>query len=168
MKASEFIGTTVINKQVQEVGKVADLSVTLKKCLVDQVIIKSGSALKKSYFSVTTDEIAEIGDLMQLKLDDKAIQEKQKSDKIGNLVEDATLLKNFLGMKVLSDDAMEIGVIEDMIIDPKGCLIHNVVISTGSTFRKKQLMVSDENIKHIGDYVILNMSNERVNFLLNE
>jgi sporulation protein YlmC with PRC-barrel domain len=168
MKASEFIGTTVIDKQVKEVGKVAELSVTLKKCLVDQVIIRSGSALKKTYFSVSSDEIAEIGDYMQLKLDENDIKAKETSDKIEKLVEDGSLMKDFFGTKVLSADAMDVGSISDMIIDPKGCLIHNVLIATGSTFQKKELMISDENIEHIGDYVVLNITKDRINFLLNE
>ena len=63
---------------------------------------------------------------------------------------------------------MIIGKVEDMLIDPKGCLIHNVVISTGSAFRKKNLMISDEDIKHIGDYVILEMKKDRVEELLGD
>jgi sporulation protein YlmC with PRC-barrel domain len=168
MKASEFIGTMVINKQVKEVGKVAELSITLKKCLVDQVIIRSGSALKKTFFSVSSKEIAEIGDFMQLNLDDEDIKGKESSDKIEKLVKEGSLLKDFLGIKVLSADAMDVGTVADMIIDPKGCLIHNVLISTGSTFQKKELMISDENIEHIGDYVVLNINKDRINYLLNE
>ncbi|MEG3225359.1 MAG: photosystem reaction center subunit H [Methanobacteriales archaeon Met13] len=168
MKATEFIGTVVIDKQAKEVGKVFELSVTIKKCLVDKVIISTGSALKKNYFAVVSDEIGEIGDFMQLKLDEKGIEEKGKVDKIEQLPIDGDLLKFFIGKEVLSEDALVIGKVEDMIIDPKGCLIHNLVVSTGSTFRKKHLMVSDENIKHIGDYVILEMKKERVEELLGD
>jgi sporulation protein YlmC with PRC-barrel domain len=81
----------------------------------------------------------------------------------------------FIGMKVLDKEAnevgniavigqkgMEIGKIDDMYIDPKGCLIHNVVISTGRTFNKKHLMISDEDIQDIGDYVILDLTKDQV------
>jgi sporulation protein YlmC with PRC-barrel domain len=168
MKATEFIGTVVIDKQAREVGKVADISVTIKKCLVDKVIVGTGSALKKNYFAVVSDEIAEIGDYMQLTLDEVGIEAKGKVDKIEQLPLEGDMLKTFLGKEVLSEDALVIGKVEDMLIDPKGCLIHNVVISTGSAFRKKNLMVSDEDIKHIGDYVILEMKKERIEELLGD
>lgn len=105
---------------------------------------------------------------MQLKLDENGIEEKGKVDKIEQLPIDGDLLKFFIGKEVLSEDARVIGKVEDMIIDPKGCLIHNVVVSTDSTFRKKHLIVSDEDIKHIGDYVILEMKKERVEDLLGD
>ncbi len=166
MKATEFIGTVVIDKQAREVGKVVDISVTIKECLVDKVIVGTGSALKKNYFAVVSDEIAEIGDYMQLTLDEVGIEGKGKVDKIEQLPLEGDLLKKFIGKEVLSEDAMVIGKVEDMLIDPKGCLIHNVVISTGSAFRKKNLMVSDDDIKYIGDYVILEMNKDSVETLL--
>ncbi|HNS24655.1 MAG: PRC-barrel domain-containing protein [Euryarchaeota archaeon] len=168
MKATDFIGTVVIDKQAREVGKVADISVTIKKCLVDKVIVVTGSALKRNYFAVVSDEIAEIGDYMQLTLDEAGVEAKGKVDKIEQLPLEGDLLKTFLGKEVLSEDALIIGKVEDMLIDPKGCLIHNVVIATGSTFRKKNLIVSDDDIKHIGDYVILEMKKEKVEELLGD
>jgi sporulation protein YlmC with PRC-barrel domain len=158
----------VIDKQAREVGKVADISVTIKKCLVDKVIVVTGSALKRNYFAVVSDEIAEIGDYMQLTLDEAGVEAKGKVDKIEQLPLEGDLLKTFLGKEVLSEDALIIGKVEDMLIDPKGCLIHNVVIATGSTFRKKNLIVSDDDIKHIGDYVILEMKKEKVEELLGD
>ena len=168
MKATDFIGTVVIDKQAREVGKVVDISVTIKKCLVDKVIVVPGSALKRNYFAVVSDEIAEIGDYMQLTLDEAGVEAKGKVDKIEQLPLEGDLLKTFLGKEVLSEDALIIGKVEDMLIDPKGCLIHNVVIATGSTFRKKNLIVSDDDIKHIGDYVILEMKKEKVEELLGD
>ncbi|HNR25935.1 MAG TPA: PRC-barrel domain-containing protein, partial [Methanobacteriaceae archaeon] len=140
----------------------------IKKCLVDKVIVVTGSALKRNYFAVVSDEIAEIGDYMQLTLDEAGVEAKGKVDKIEQLPLEGDLLKTFLGKEVLSEDALIIGKVEDMLIDPKGCLIHNVVIATGSTFRKKNLIVSDDDIKHIGDYVILEMKKEKVEELLGD
>ncbi|MGZ7109394.1 MAG: PRC-barrel domain-containing protein, partial [Methanobacterium sp.] len=67
MKASEFIGMKVLNKEANEVGKIADLAMNLKKCLVDKIIIVEGGTLSKKYFAVTQDDLAEIGDYVQLK-----------------------------------------------------------------------------------------------------
>jgi uncharacterized protein YrrD len=49
-----------------------------------------------------------------------------------------------------------------MIIDTKGCLIHNIIITTGNAFSKKHLMISDDDIISIGDYMILKLTKEDV------
>lgn len=155
MKASEFMGMVVLNKEANEVGKIADLAMNLKKCLVDKIVIVEGGALKKKYFAVTEKDLAEIGDYVQLKLSKKEMDEVLKVDKMEDLMKNEMGFKDFIGKEVISDDAMTIGKIENMVIDPKECLIHNVLISTGGTFNKKHLMISDNDIKHIGDYIML-------------
>ncbi len=57
---------------------------------------------------------------------------------------------------------MEVGKITDMVIDPKGCLIHNIIVTTGGTLNKKHLMISDEDINAMGDYLILKLDQEQV------
>ncbi len=155
MKASEFIGRKVLNKEANDVGKIADLAMNLKECLVDKIIIVEGGTLSKKYFAVTEKDLAEIGDYVQLKLDLEAMNVMSKVDKIEDLMEGEFHFKDYVGKIVISSDAMNVGKIEDMIIEPKECLIHKVLVSTGGTFSKKHLMISDEDINHIGDYVLL-------------
>lgn len=162
MKASEFIGMKVLNKGAVEVGKIADLAMNLKECLVDKIVIVEGGALKKKYFSLTNNDLAEIGDYVQLKLDIAALEKISKVDKIEDLMENEFHYKELVGKPVLSEDAMTVGKIEDMVIDPKGCLIHNVLVSTGGTFSKKHLTISDADIKHIGDYIVLKISKDEL------
>ncbi len=38
MKASEFIGLTVLDKEAEEVGKVVEMTIKLKKCLVENIL----------------------------------------------------------------------------------------------------------------------------------
>ncbi|MGZ7209916.1 MAG: PRC-barrel domain-containing protein [Methanobacterium sp.] len=158
MKASEFIGMKVLNKEANEVGKIADLAMNLKKCLVDKIIIVEGGTLSKKYFAVTQDDLAEIGDYVQLKLEKEAMNDVSKVDKIEDLMEDDFHFKDYVGKSVISSDAMNVGKIDDMIIDPKQCLIHQVLVSTGGTFSKKHLIISDADIEHIGDYVLLKIN----------
>ncbi|MGZ7160121.1 MAG: PRC-barrel domain-containing protein [Methanobacterium sp.] len=158
MKASEFIGMKVLNKEANEVGKIADLAMNLKKCLVDKIIIVEGGTLSKKYFAVTQDDLAEIGDYVQLKLEKEAMNDVSKVDKIEDLMEDDFHFKDYVGKSVISSDAMNVGKIDDMIIDPKQCLIHQVQVSTGGTFSKKHLIISDVDIEHTGDYVLLKIS----------
>ena len=50
-----------------------------------------------------------------------------------------------------------------MVIDPKGCLIHNIIVTTGGTLNKKHLMISDDDINALGDYLIIKLDEEQVN-----
>jgi sporulation protein YlmC with PRC-barrel domain len=144
------------------VGKIADLAMNLKKCLVDKVIIVTGGTLKKKYFAVVENDLAEIGDYVQLKLDKQELDEVTKVDKIDALMKNEFHYKDLVGKPVLSEDAMEVGKIEDMVIDPKECLIHNILVSTGGTLSKKHLVISDVDIKHIGDYVMLKLKKDEL------
>ncbi len=162
MKASEFIGMKVLNKEANEVGKIADLALDLKECLVDKIIIVEGGTLSKKYFAVTQEDLAEIGDYVQLKFDKEAMSQISKVDKIEDLMENDLHFRDYVGKPVISEDAMDIGKIGDMIIEPKECLINQVVVSTGGTFSKKNLLISDKDIKHIGDYVLLKISKENL------
>ncbi len=162
MKVSEFIGMRVIDIEAKEVGKVEDLAVALKKCMVEQIFISTGSTLSKKYFEVKEDDIAAIGDFVQLKMKGDVIENKIKVDKLDDLVAKDARFKNVSGKVVLAQGGMEVGKIDDMVIDPAGCLIHNVIITTGGTFSKKHLVISNEDIAEIGDYMILKLSKEQV------
>lgn len=61
---------------------------------------------------------------------------------------------------VLSEDAITVGKIGDMVIEPKECIINQILVSTGGAFSKKRLIIADVDIKHIGDYIILKVSNK--------
>jgi sporulation protein YlmC with PRC-barrel domain len=162
MKASEFIGMKVLDKEANEVGKVAEIAVVFKKCLVDKIFISIGSALNKKYLVIVEEDIAEVGDYLQLKIDKEGINEKVKVDKIEEFLNKGTRFKDFLGRTVLTINGMEVGKITDMVIDPKGCLIHNIIVTTGGTLNKKHLMISDEDINAMGDYMILKLDPEQV------
>ena len=162
MKASEFIGMKVLDKEANEVGKVAEIAVVFKKCLVDYIFISIGSALNKKYLVIVDEDIAEVGDYLQLKIDKEGIDEKVKVDKIEEFLNKGTRFKDFIGRTVLTINGMEVGKITDMVIDPKGCLIHNIIVTTGGTLSKKHLMISDKDINAMGDYMILKLDPEQV------
>jgi sporulation protein YlmC with PRC-barrel domain len=111
---------------------------------------------------IVDEDIAEVGDYLQLNIDKEGIYDKVKVDKIEEFLGEGTRFKDFVGKTVLSINGMEIGKITDMEIDPKGCLIHNILVTTGGTLSKKHLMISDEDINAMGDYMILKLDNEQV------
>ncbi len=162
LKASEFIGMRVLDSEANEVGKVAELALKLKKCLVENIFISTGGTLNKKYFSIFEEDIAEIGDFVQLNLSKVGVEGKVHLNKVEDFASEGSLFKNIVGKIVLAQKGMEVGKIADMYIDPKGCLIHNVVISTGGTFGRKYLIISDEDIQDIGDYIILNLTKDEV------
>ncbi|MBM4240332.1 MAG: PRC-barrel domain containing protein [Euryarchaeota archaeon] len=156
VKASEFIGKTALDNQGFEVGRISDLIIKAKKCLIDKIVLSAGSTLDKKYFGIEEKDIADIGDYVILNLDKKDIDlriGKEKPEDIGSGIS----FKEFVGKTVIAQKGMEAGKISDMVIEPKGCLIHNVIISTGSAMRKKHYMVGEGEIRDIGDYVILNL-----------
>ena len=134
----------------------------LKECLVDKIIIVTGGTLKKKYFAVVENDLAEIGDYVQLKLNSEELDKLNKVDKIDTLMENKYHYKDLVGKPVISGDAMDVGKIDDMVINPKECLIHNILVSTGGTFSKKHLVISDVDIKSIGDYVMLKLDKEEL------
>ncbi len=162
MKVSDFIGMKVIDIKAQEVGKVEDLVVFLKKSVVEQIFISTGSTLNKKYFSVHNDDLAAIGDFVQLKLDENDLENKVKVDKIDDAVAKDLRFKNIEGKIVLAQEGVEIGKIQDLIIDPAVGLIKNLIIAMGGTFSRKHIMITKEDIAEIGDYMILNLSKEQV------
>jgi len=161
MKASEFIGMKVLDKEANEVGKVEEIAVEFGKCLINKIFISSGFTLNKKYLVIVNDEIAEVGDYLQLKLNKTEIEE-HKVDKIDENLGNGTRFKYFTGKTVLTINGMEVGKVTDMAIDPKGCLIHNIIVTSGNALNKKNLMISNENISAIGDYLILKLDQEQV------
>ena len=108
------------------------------------------------------DDIAEVGDYLQLKIDKEGIDEQIKVDKIDDFMGKGTKFKEFIGKTVLTINGMDVGKITDMMIDPKGCLIHNIVVTTGGTLNKKHILISDDDINAMGDYLILKLDQEQV------
>ncbi len=161
MKVNDFIGMKVIDIEAKDVGKVEDLAIFMKECMIEQIIISTGSTLSKKFFSIGKDDLAAIGDYVQLKLDGNAIENK-KVDKMDDLVPKVARLKNVVGKVVIAQGGMEVGKIEDLVIEPARCLINNVIISMGGTFNRKQIIISNDDIAEIGDYVLLKLSKEQI------
>ncbi|MGC9516707.1 MAG: PRC-barrel domain-containing protein [Methanomicrobiales archaeon] len=157
MKASEFIGKTVIDKEGLEIGKIEDLVIKPKKCLIDRVIISTGGAIRKSYFSIDESDIQNIGDYILLNLDKKAAEKKFGTEDLGEIKKFEVNYHKFIGKTVIAKKGVEAGRVEDLIIEPKECLINNVVVKGTSKFKKRNFTVGEGEITDIGDYVLLNI-----------
>lgn len=161
MKASEFVGMKVLDKEANEVGKVEEIGVVFGKCLVNKIFISMGSALNKKYFEIVNDDIAQVGDYLQINLSKQEIEEN-KVGKIDDNLGNGTKLKDFVGKTVLTINGMEVGKVTDLARDPKGCIVHNIIVTSGNALNKKNLMISNEDINAMGDYLILKLDQEQV------
>ncbi len=73
-------------------------------------------------------------------------------------------VSEFLGTRVLDKNAIEIGRVSDMFIDPLNGKINVITISTNEFgIRKKDIEVKPDEIEVLGDYLLLNIEKEGIN-----
>jgi sporulation protein YlmC with PRC-barrel domain len=157
MKASEFIGKTVIDNDGVEIGKIEDLVIKPEKCLIDRVIISTGGAIRKDYFSIDESDIANIGDYILLNIDKQAAEVKFGTEDLGKIKKLEINYNKFIGKTVIAKKGVDAGKVEDLIIEPKECLINNVIVKGSTRFKKKNFTVGEGEITDIGDYVLINI-----------
>ncbi len=67
----------------------------------------------------------------------------------------------FLGRKVLDKNAMEIGKVSDLEVDPEKGVINSIIISKGElSLKQKTFIVGMDRVEKVGDYVIISISAE--------
>jgi sporulation protein YlmC with PRC-barrel domain len=65
----------------------------------------------------------------------------------------------FLGIRVVDNQGMEIGKVSEVIIDPKEAEVMGIHISTGEFgLRRKDLYITPSQIAEVGDYILLNIA----------
>lgn len=70
-------------------------------------------------------------------------------------------VSEFLGTRVLDKNALEIGKVTDMLIDPIEGTIKSITLSTGEFgIRKKDKEIKTRDIAVLGDYLLLNIEKD--------
>lgn len=65
----------------------------------------------------------------------------------------------FLGRKVLDKNAMEIGKVSDLELDPEKGVVDSIIISKGElSLKQRTLIVGMDNVSRVGDYVVLKIA----------
>ncbi len=73
----------------------------------------------------------------------------------------------FLGKKVLDKNAIEVGKVADMEIDPIGGVIKSLIISRGElSLKQKTFVINIDEIERVGDYVIISTTGEEAEEIL--
>jgi len=72
-------------------------------------------------------------------------------------------VSDFLGKKVIDENAIEIGKISDVDLLPSEGLINSITVSTGDTLlRNKTFQIKPNDIKQVGDYVLLKLGRNSI------
>lgn len=157
MKASDFIGRTVIDSKGNEVGKVDNIFLKANESLMSNIVISKGPVLNRKYFAITNDDINALGDFIILKLDDSEI-DKRISEAKGTLellkLENVSY-KDLLKKIVISCNGVAIGMVDDLLIEPKQCLLETIVVKPKSDLSKHNLIIKYDDILDIKDYLVL-------------
>lgn len=65
----------------------------------------------------------------------------------------------FLGRKVLDKNAMEIGKVSDLELDPEKGVVNSIIISKGElSLKQRTFIVGMDNVSRVGDYVVLKIA----------
>ncbi len=65
----------------------------------------------------------------------------------------------FLGRKVLDKNAMEIGKVSDLELDPEKGVVNSITISKGElSLKQRTFIVGMDNVSRVGDYVVLKIA----------
>lgn len=154
MKNNEIIGKRIIDKNVKEIGKVAELSFDSETFELKNLYAVIGNAISKKYYQIQPKNILAIGDFMQISNIEDELKD-QIIDKIPK--EDIFRINNILGKKVIDINAKEIGKISNIEIDIDNQKIKEFTITQIASIGKtnKTSIIKDDIIA-LGEYILLN------------
>lgn len=156
MKTNEILGRKIIDKNVKEVGKIAELTMNLKTFKISEIYGSYGSPISKKYFKIETSEVLALGDYLQVDLSKEEIEENSV-DKISKLPENIIKINGLINKKALDSNGNECGKISNIDIDFDEMVIKEIIVSKSSTFGKSDSMnISENDIMGLGDYLIIN------------
>jgi sporulation protein YlmC with PRC-barrel domain len=162
MKASEFIGKTVIDKKGQEIGKIADIILKPSDCLIDKILVSDGAVLNKKYFLITETEIEAIGDYVILKIELNDVEERINQESADSIKKIELNFKKLVGKTVITSNGVKLGTVEDIMIQPHECLMESIVVKSKSDLGKKNFMLDNGEIKDIKDYLVTKMDFDNI------
>lgn len=157
MKASDFIGRTVIDCKGNEVGKVDNIFLKANESIMSNVVVSTGPVLNRKHFAITDDDINALGDFIILKLGSSEIDKRIAEAKgvLELLKIENVSYKDLLKKIVISCNGVAIGNVDDLLIEPKQCLLETIVVKPKSDLSKHNLIIKYDDILDIKDYLVL-------------
>jgi sporulation protein YlmC with PRC-barrel domain len=164
MKASDFIGRTVIDSKGHEVGKVDNIFLKPTESLLSRIVVSTGPVLNRKQFAITNEDIVALGDYIILNIDsaeiDKRISESKSTLEL--LKRENVGYKDLLKKIVISCNGVAVGTVDDLIIEPQKCLLETIVVKPKFDLSKHNVVIKYDDILDIKDYLVLKYNFEKV------
>ena len=156
MKTNEILGRKIIDKNVKEVGKIAEITANSKTFKISEIYGSYGSPISKKYFKIETSDVMALGDYLQVNLTKEEIEERA-TDKISPLPENTIKINGLINKKTLDSNGNECGKISNIDVDFDEMAIKDIIVSKSSTFGKTDgININESDIMGLGDYLIIN------------
>lgn len=155
MNVSEILGKKIIDKNVMDTGKIAEMTFNKKTFELTGVYGSTGNPLSKKYFEIQPDKILALGDYLQV--------DYEKDDLLANVSdklqtdEDAIKVSDFKDKKVLDCNGNDSGRVTGIDVDFEQTIITELTIAKstiGKSTAPQTIEFSD--IAGLGDYLLVN------------
>jgi len=156
MKTNEIIGKKIIDKNVKEVGKIAEMTFDKKTFKLTGIYASTGNPISKKYHDIKPENIMAIGDYLQTStLKDELIEDSL--DKIPKSDDSDIKSSEIIGKKVLDCNGNDSGKVSAVNIDIENQEITSLTVSKAATFSKAtECEIKQNEITGFGDYILIN------------
>lgn len=156
MKTSEIIGKKIIDKNVKEVGKIAEMTFDTKTFKLTGIYGSTGNPISKKYHDIKPENIMAIGDYLQISTDKEELMEKSL-DKVPKSEDNHVKSSEIIGKKVLDCNGNDSGKISGINIDIEKQEITSLTVTKSSSFTKtNEAEIEQDEITGFGDYILIN------------
>lgn len=156
MKTNEIVGKKIIDKNVKEVGKIAEMTFDTKTFKLTGIYGSTGNPISKKYHDIKPADIMAIGDYLQVSTTKEDLMENSL-DKIPKSAENNAKSSEIIGKKVLDCNGYESGKVSSINIDIEKQEITSLILTKSSSFTKSnEAEIEQDEITGFGDYILIN------------
>lgn len=156
MKTNEIVGKKIIDKNVKEVGKIAEMTFDTKTFKLTGIYGSTGNPISKKYHDIKPEDIMAIGDYLQVAIPKEDLMENTL-EKIPKTEENHAKSSEIIGKKVLDCNGNESGKVASINIDIDKQEITSLILSKSSSFTKtEEAEINQDEITGFGDYILIN------------
>ncbi|MBE6488676.1 MAG: hypothetical protein E7Z86_08175 [Methanosphaera stadtmanae] len=154
MNVSEILGKKIIDKNVRDVGKIAEMTFNKKTFELICVYGSTGNPLTKKYFEIAPDKILALGDYLQV--------DYNKDDLLASVVdkfqpnEGSIRVSEFKDKKVLDCNGNDSGKVTGIEVDFDNAIITTLNINASVRGKTAEQSIELTDISGLGDYLLLN------------
>ena len=158
MNAKDLIGKKIIDKNVKDLAKLAEIDINIKTFSISNLYGSIGNPINKKYYNIPSDSILAVGDYIQVGKTTEEL-ESEMLEKIPETEGNIIKLNSLIGKTVLNSEGNITGKVINVEVDFKKKAVCGIrIASSTSSFgqNKTQTLLSKEDITSIGDYVLIN------------